>query len=40
MEWVIANLYWIIVACIAGCVFGALLLGRREPRRARGGEGE
>jgi hypothetical protein len=33
MEWVIRNLYWIIVACIAACVFGALYLGRRHPLR-------
>jgi hypothetical protein len=30
MEWVIRNLFWIIVACIAGCVFLAVYLLRRE----------
>lgn len=30
MDWVIRNLYWILVACIAACVIGALFLGRRD----------
>lgn len=29
MDWVIRNLFWIIVACIAGCVLFALHLMRR-----------